>query len=177
MGTVNLLQHVRLGSIFMLFFALMVASTVLARLANALFTKSSESWIPHMRWGMASVLVFFGLDHLTTPERYLPMLPSFLPYPESIVTLTGVCEIIGGFGLMLRQVRKFAGIMLAIYFICVFPANIKNALEGVSVEGLPNAQWYYWIRLLFQPVAIWWVLYSTEVIRKSPIKHVTPKRR
>jgi uncharacterized membrane protein len=42
--------------------------------------------------------------------------------------------------------------MLAIYFVCVFPANIKNAIEGLSVQGLPGANWYYWMRLLFQPL-------------------------
>ena len=60
--------------------------------------------------------------------------------------------------------RRLAGIMLAIYFVCVFPANIKNAVEGLSVDGLPSAQWYYWLRLLFQPVAIWWALRASEVI-------------
>jgi hypothetical protein len=30
----------------------------------------------------------------------------------------------------------------------VFPANIKNAVEGLSVEGLPT----------------WWALYAAEVI-------------
>jgi uncharacterized membrane protein len=54
--------------------------------------------------------------------------------------------------------------MLAIYFVCVFPANIKNAVEGVVVEGLPTASWYYWVRLLFQPLAIWWALRASEVI-------------
>ncbi len=54
--------------------------------------------------------------------------------------------------------------MLAIYFVCVFPANIKNAVEGVVVEGLPTASWYYWVRLLFQPLAFWWALRASEVI-------------
>jgi uncharacterized membrane protein len=54
--------------------------------------------------------------------------------------------------------------MLAIYFVCVFPANIKNAIDGLNVEGLPQAGWYYWGRLLFQPVAVWWSLRAAEVI-------------
>jgi uncharacterized membrane protein len=54
--------------------------------------------------------------------------------------------------------------MLAIYFLCVFPANIKNAIEGLAVEGLPSAGWYYWVRLLFQPLVIWWALYASAII-------------
>jgi uncharacterized membrane protein len=54
--------------------------------------------------------------------------------------------------------------MLALYFVAVFPANIKNAIEGLSVEGLPEAAWYYWVRLPFQPLVIWWSLYAAAVI-------------
>ena len=63
-----------------------------------------------------------------------------------------------------EELRYLAGILLAIYFVCVFPANIKNAIEGLSVEGLPAANWYYWARLLFQPLVIWWTLYSSAAI-------------
>jgi|UPI0006876E18 uncharacterized membrane protein len=117
-----------------------------------------------MRWGMAAALVFFGMDHLLTPDRYLPMIPSVLPYPAEIVLLTRLCELAGAIGLLVPWTRHLAGIMLAIYFVCVFPANIKNAVEGVAVDGLPTSSWYYWVRLLFQPVAIWWALRASEVI-------------
>jgi hypothetical protein len=30
---------------------------------------------------------------------------------------------------------------------------------------LPQAAWYYWARLPFQPLAIWWALYAVELIR------------
>jgi len=33
--------------------------------------------------------------------------------------------------------------MLAIYFVAVFPANIHNPLNGLPVDGLPQAAWYY----------------------------------
>jgi uncharacterized membrane protein len=104
------------------------------------------------------------MDHLLTPDRYLPMIPSVLPYPAEIVLLTGLCELAGAIGLHVRWTRRLAGIMLAIYFVCVFPANIKNAVEAVAVEGLPTASWYYWIRLVLQPMALWWALRASEVI-------------
>ncbi len=47
----------------------------------------------------------------------------------------------------------------------VFPANVHNALNGLAVEWLPQAAWYYWLRLPFQPLAIWWALFSAELIR------------
>jgi uncharacterized membrane protein len=92
------------------------------------------------------------------------MIPAYLPLDAEIVLFTGVCELAGALGILVPQLRWLAGIMLAIYFVCVFPANIKNAVEGLTVEGLPSAGWYYWVRLAFQPLVIWWTLYATEII-------------
>lgn len=148
----------------MLFFAFLAIATVIARIGGVLGVQALASWINCMRWGMAAALLFFGIDHLVTPARYLPMMPSFIPAPKEVVLFTGLCEVAGALGLLVPATRRLAGIMLAIYFVCVFPANIKNAVEGLSVDGLPSAQWYYWLRLLFQPVAIWWALRASEVI-------------
>jgi uncharacterized membrane protein len=148
----------------MLFFVFILTATLVARLLALLGGPGRIDWTSSMRWGMAAALVFFGMDHLLTPGRYLPMIPSVLPYPAEIVLLTGLCELAGAIGLLIPRTRPLAGIMLAIYFVCVFPANIKNAVEGVVVEGLPTASWYYWVRLLFQPLAIWWALRASEVI-------------
>jgi uncharacterized membrane protein len=162
----------------MLFFVFIVTSTLVARLSGFLGVPGMKDLTSSMRWGMAAALVFFGMDHLLTPDRYLPMIPSMLPYPAEIVLLTGLCELAGAIGLLVPWTRRLAGIMLGIYFVCVFPANIKNAVEGVVVEGLPTASWYYWVRLLFQPLAIWWALRASEVIgprRTRVIARMAPR--
>jgi uncharacterized membrane protein len=163
----------------MLFFALIALVTLFAALAGRLGMPGLEDWRACMRWGLALALVFTGLDHLLTPERYLPMMPAFVPYPGEIVAFTGICELAGAVGLLIPRLRRLAGVMLAIYFVAVFPANIKNAIEGLSVEGLPGATWYYWVRLLFQPLVIWWSLYAAAVIdwpfgRAEPRGAITP---
>src|SRR5690606_18253394 len=50
------------------------------------------------------------------------------------------------------------------YFIAVFPANVHNALQGLNVQGLPASDWYYWVRLGFQPLAVWWALFCSGLI-------------
>jgi uncharacterized membrane protein len=148
----------------MLFFALIVLATLLARVASHLGVPGLADWRAAMRLGLALALIFTGIDHLVTPERYLPMMPGFVPFPAQVVLFTGLCEIAGAIGLMHPRLRRLAGVMLAIYFVCVFPANIKNAIEGLAVGGLPSAGWYYWVRLLFQPLVIWWALYASAII-------------
>jgi uncharacterized membrane protein len=117
-----------------------------------------------MRWALSGSLVFFGIDHLRKPGRYLPMMPTIVPAPRVVVLFTGVCELAGAMGLMIPALRVAAAWALAVYFVCVFPANIRNALQGLSTEGLPSARWYYWVRLLFQPIAVWWPLYAAGII-------------
>jgi uncharacterized membrane protein len=145
----------------MLFFALIAAVTVLTALLSRLGVPGLGDWRARMRWGLSLALVFTGLDHLLNPGRYLPMMPAFVPFPAEVVLFTGVCELAGAIGLAVPRFRRMAGIMLAIYFVCVFPANIKNAVEGLTVQGLPSPGWYYWVRLLFQPLVIWWALYAS----------------
>jgi uncharacterized membrane protein len=148
----------------MVFFALMSLIAFLATLASRLGVPGLADWPARMRWAMASALVFTGVDHLVTPERYLAMMPAFVPWHAEVVFLTGLCEIAGAFGLLVPRLRRMAGILLAIYFVCVFPANVKNALEGLRVQGLPSVQWYYWVRLAFQPLVVWWALYASGVV-------------
>jgi uncharacterized membrane protein len=149
----------------MAFFALLLAGTLLAALAGRLGLPGLAAWPARMRLGLALALLLAGADHLANPWRYLPMLPGFVPLPRETVLFTGFCEIAGALGLLVPRFRRLAGIMLAIYFVCVFPANIRNAIEGgAGVAGLPAAAWYYWARLPFQPLVIWWALRAAEVI-------------
>ena len=148
----------------MIFFAVIGVITLFAMLIGRLGVSALRDWRACMRMGLAAALIFTGIDHLVTPERYLAMMPGFVPFHPQVVAFTGVCELAGAVGLLVPRLRWLAGVMLAIYFVAVFPANIKNAVEGLSVEGLPAAQWYYWVRLLFQPLVVWWALYAAQVI-------------
>ena len=149
----------------MFFFALVGVATLVAIALGALKVLAVHDWKTAMRWGLAAGLTFTGLDHLVTPDRYLPMMPDFVPMHLEVVLFTGLCELAGAAGLLIPRLRRLAAIMLAVYFVCVFPANIKNALEGLNVAGLPGAAWYYWLRLPFQPLIIWWALFAGEIIR------------
>ena len=149
----------------MLFFAMLMMGAALAAAAGHAGLPGLDDWPSRMRWALALALMFFGIDHLANPARYLPMIEGFVPFPATVVLATGLCEIAGGLGLLVLRLRRAAGILLAIYFVCVFPANIRNALAGGGIEGLPSAAWYYWARLAFQPIAVWWALYAAEAIR------------
>jgi len=117
-----------------------------------------------MRWLMAAFYLAAGLLHLRSPDAFLPIVPGWVPAPGEVVLLTGVAEIAGAIGLLVPRLRQAAGIGLALYALCVLPANIKHAFEGVALAGLPSTWWYHAPRLALQPVLIWWALYAGGVI-------------
>jgi uncharacterized membrane protein len=95
----------------MLFFALLA---VLALAAALLPFPSLKTWPARMRLAMALALTLVGADHWLNPERYLPMMPGWIPWHLELVLFTGAAEIAGGFGLLIADVRRLAGVMLAI---------------------------------------------------------------
>jgi uncharacterized membrane protein len=109
---------------------------------------------------MALFYLAAGALHLTAPDRFLPIMPPLIPYPRAVVLLTGACEVAGAVGLVVPRSRRLAGVMLAIYALCVWPANIYQALWHVHVPPLPDSWWYHGPRLAFQPVLVWWALYA-----------------
>ena len=51
-----------------------------------------------------------------------------------------------------------------VYTICLWPANIKHAIEGVAVAHIPSSWWYHGPRLVLKPVIAWWALFSAGAI-------------
>ena len=114
------------------------------------------------------LIVFYGVAgvvHLAAPDKFLTIMPDFVPWPRAVVLVTGLCELAGVLGLLIPSLRKAAAIGLALYAVCVFPANIKHALMSLDVPGLPSSWWYHGPRLLAQPVIVWAALFCADVVR------------
>jgi uncharacterized membrane protein len=116
-----------------------------------------------LRLLLAAAFLFAGYMHVVRPDVFLRIVPAWVPMPRDTVIITGWCEIAGSVGLMIPRLRRIAAIMLALYAVCVFPANIKHALDYTAHGG--GIGWlYHGPRLLFQPVIVWWCLFAGGVI-------------
>ncbi len=105
-----------------------------------------------------------GVLHLSFPGPFLAITPEWVPWAETVIQVTGVCEIAGAAGLLVPRLRRAAGIGLALYAVCVFPANIKHAVDQVMIGGATLGWWYHGPRLAFQPVIVWWALWASQAI-------------
>ena len=125
-------------------------------------TQSADRWI--LRGILALIYAYAGFVHLRSPQFFLPIVPGWVPEPRLVVLATGVCEIAGAVALMTGRLRYMAGVMLALYAVCVYPANIKHAIDSVAIGGSKLGWGYHGPRLLFQPVFVWWALFAGGVI-------------
>ena len=111
-----------------------------------------------LRWLLGSFYLLAGLAHLADPRPFLAITPEWVPAPEAIVFWTGIAELLGAAGLLQPvspRLRKAAAAGLALYAVCVFPANINHfALDMASEDGGLGLA-YHLPRLVAQPLIIW----------------------
>ena len=112
---------------------------------------------------LAIAYMVAGVAHLARPTGFVAITPDWVPMPHLVVTMTGVAELAGAVGLMLPPVRRAAGVGLALYALCVWPANFNHALHDIPLGGAHLSWWYHGPRLAFQPVIIWWALWASGV--------------
>ena len=117
-----------------------------------------------MRWLLAAFFVAGGVAHLAVPGEFLKITPDWVPFAPQVIVVTGLCEFAGALALVTKRLGRFAGIALAIYAVCVWPANFKHAIEGIQLPYITNSWLYHGPRLAFQPVLAWWALYCAGVI-------------
>lgn len=118
-----------------------------------------------LRWVLGLAYLAAGIIHLRSPRGFIAITPHWVPDIPLVIALTGIAEIAGAVALLLVPgLRRAAGIGLALYAICVFPANINQAIYNIPLGGEHFGWWYHGPRLLFQPVLVWWALWAGDVI-------------
>lgn len=120
------------------------------------------------RWIAAIVFVLAGANHFVNPAFYERIIPPAFPSPAMLVAVSGVAEIVGGVGLLITPVRRWAGWGLIALLVAVFPANIFMAMHADRFVDSDAGRVLLWLRLPLQIVLMAWVGYVGEVKRVSP---------
>ena len=128
-----------------------------------------------LRWALALAYLIAGIAHLRSPAGFLQITPGWVPAPALVVTVTGLAEIAGSTALAaIPRLRQAAGIGLALYAVCVFPANINHALNHIALGGRELGWGYHGPRFLLQPVLVWLALWTGGVIDWPFRRHPNP---
>jgi uncharacterized membrane protein len=114
---------------------------------------------------------FAGYVHLANSVPFLTIMPDWVPMQGAVVFWTGIAEILGAIGLLQPfslKLRQAAGIGLALYALCVWPANINHFALDMTREDGGLGLGYHVPRMIAQPVIIWLALWVGGVIGARP---------
>ena len=145
----------------------LIVVTLLARMAGQLGASPLCNWAAATRVGLAVMFCFTAAAHFNNMRGdMVRMVPPWVPNPELMVTVTGICEILGAVGLLLPRTRRLAGVALMVFLIAVLPANIHAALSGVTLRGAPPTPLLP--RILLQLLFIFLVWWSAVRVPPTP---------
>lgn len=111
-----------------------------------------------------------GIIHLTKPGPFAAITPAWVPHPQTVVAMTGTAELLGAIGLLQPLspwLRRTAGWGLALYALCVWPANFHHMQLDMARADHGLGLGYHIPRLLAQPLIIWWALWASGAIGQS----------
>jgi uncharacterized membrane protein len=121
---------------------------------------------------LGATLIFTGVSHLSFGRTaFYAQVPPWLPVNADFVVISsGVVEIVLGASLaLLARWRVPVGVLVAIFFVAVFPGNVSQFVTHANAFGL-DSDLARGIRLLFQPLLVVWALWCTGAW--SAVRHI-----
>jgi uncharacterized membrane protein len=119
------------------------------------------------RVALGLMMIFASVGHFTfLREEFQAQVPDWVPLgKDAVVIISGIFELALGLGMVFWAKQKVRiGFALAIFFILIFPGNIAQYVNRTDAFGLDTDRARL-IRLFFQPVLIFWALWSSGAIR------------
>jgi uncharacterized membrane protein len=119
-----------------------------------------------LRIVLGAIMVYAAIAHFTFRRKeFLGQVPDWVPLKkDTVVILSGVAELILGLAMIFATPYKvWAGIALAIFFVLIFPGNIYQYRNRTTAFRMKTDKARL-IRLFFQPVLIFWALWSTGAL-------------
>lgn len=119
-----------------------------------------------LRWLLGAAYLVAGYFHIASPRGFLAIMPRWVPFPIEVVFWTGLAEAAGAIALLQpwsEPGRRAGGIALALYAVCVFPANINHFALDMAREGGGWGLAYHLPRMALQPMLVWLALWTGGV--------------
>lgn len=112
----------------------LVGVTVGAFIVNKIWLRHPRGLEVALRTGVAAMFTLTGIAHFVGMRAELvAMVPEWLPFPDIIVTVTGILELAGAAAMLHRRLATLAAGGLTLLLIAMFPANVTLALSGAPL--------------------------------------------
>ena len=148
---------------------MLVFTACITRLGGLVIKNGVSDWAAAIRVGLAVMFCFTGIAHFNhlRPDL-ISMVPPWIPYPDHMVSITGVCEIGGGLLLFHPGIRFYVAIALIMLLLAMLPANVYAALSNATIAG--KAVTPLWPRVAIQAVFVASVWYG-GILKRLPADH------
>ena len=103
-------------------------------------------------YGIPFILV--GIEHFRSPQKFVDIVPNYLPFALFLVYLTGVMEIVGGLGIIYPDTREITGRLMVLFLLAVYPANFYMWANDVPFNGTRLTTNGHLVRLSVQMLLI-----------------------
>jgi uncharacterized membrane protein len=99
---------------------------------------SLAGWLTPLRLALSVMFLLTASAHRGKRRPDLVrMVPPAFPRPDLLVTATGLLELAGAAGLLLRSTASYAAAGLSLLLLAMFPANVHAARAGLTIGGRP----------------------------------------
>lgn len=116
--------------------------------------------------GLVALLTSSGVLHFATPAPFDAIVPEQLPGTARTWTyLSGAAELLVAALIAVPRTRRLGGLLAALLFIAVFPANVQMAIDWSDRPA--------WIRALAYgrlPLQIPLILWAVLVYRRAAVR-------
>jgi len=107
-----------------------------------------------------------GIGHFVFTRFFVDIVPPYISFAHLAVYVSGVFEILGALGLLIRPTRKLAGYGLILLTLAVTPANVHMWLNPELYPDIPAP--LLSIRLVIQVGLLWLIWWSVQPPRQNP---------
>jgi uncharacterized membrane protein len=91
--------------------------------------------LPKDTAALVAIFAVSGALHLTRPETFEPLMPSWVPRHREVIHASGAAELLCAVGLLAPATRRTAGWASAALLVGVFPGTVKMAQDAQRVRS------------------------------------------
>ncbi len=110
--------------------------------------------------------MFGGIGHFVATKFFVDIVPPYIAFAHLAVFVSGVFEILGALGLLIRPTRKLAGYGLILLTLAVTPANVHMWMHPELYPDIPEA--LLSVRLVIQVGLLWLIWWSVQPVKANP---------
>ena len=103
-------------------------------------------------YGIPFILI--GIEHFREPQKFVDIVPKYMPFALFLVYLTGVIEIIGGLGIIYPETRELTGRLMVLFLLAIYPANFNMWINDIPYNGTRLTTQGHLVRLSVQILLI-----------------------